>query len=215
MQQSSTRGFTLIELLLAITLFSLICVALFSGIHLATNAWRRAEAPVEAALDELAVVNLMRSQLRELHAVVAQERGQPQALFFGTDRAVRFVAPLPAHRGVAGLYVIEYAATESNQLVLRYELYRPDIQIPLSVAELFNEEALPLAAANLKFQYFGVVDERGESAWLDSWAEQKVFPRLVRLDVLNDLGEVVASHAFDIKAQDSRFPRRSRGGKPE
>jgi len=193
------RGFTLIEVVVAITLLSLIVVALFSGIHLSTTAWRKASGPLEAELDRHAVASLVRRQLAQLHAVYAQVEGREQTLFVGGPDRIRFVSPLPAHRGVAGLHVVEFRATDRGALEIGYELYRPDRHVPLDAVELGVSETLLDETGEVGFAY-GVHDGNGGVEWLDSWTRSDTYPDLVAVT-----GPGLEPWSFGIKARDSRF----------
>ena len=87
-------GFTLLELLVAITIFSLILVALGEGVRFAGSAWRSQEEQIGRQGDIHAVQTVLRRLLAS---------GQN---FDGTSQSLKFVGEMPAALARAGLYDI-------------------------------------------------------------------------------------------------------------
>ena len=92
---SREAGFTLLELLTAITILSLILVALSSGVHFAGSAWRKQEDQIGRQGD----INAVQTVLRQLLA-----SGQS---FDGSSQDLKFVAAMPAALARGGLFDIE------------------------------------------------------------------------------------------------------------
>ncbi len=88
-------GFTLLELLVAMTLLSLLLVALGGGVHFAGQAWRMQEERIGRQGDINAVQNVLRQMLAS---------GQS---FEGSAEDVKFVGRLPAALARGGLFDIE------------------------------------------------------------------------------------------------------------
>jgi general secretion pathway protein J len=88
-------GFTLLELLIAITLLSLLLVALSGGVHFAGRAWKMQEDRIGRQGDINAVQNVLRQMLAS---------GQS---FEGGSESLRFVGRLPAALARGGLFDIE------------------------------------------------------------------------------------------------------------
>src|SRR5438552_11372573 len=88
-------GFTLVELLVAITILSLILVALSGGVHFAGSAWRKQEELIGRQGDITAVQTVLRQ-------LVASGRD-----FEGGSQDLKFVGQMPAALARGGLYDIE------------------------------------------------------------------------------------------------------------
>ena len=184
-------------------MLSLICIALFSAIHLSTTAWRRAAAPLEPGLERHAVAAFMRRQFAQLHAVFARVDGDERAMFVGTADRVRFVSPLPAHRGVAGLHVVEFRIAPRGALELGYTLYRPDRHTPLDQAELTVAETLIEGLGEVSFAYAGT-DGVNVMDWSPAWVAAERFPTLVGV-IETDTQASPTGWRFAVHASDSRF----------
>ena len=184
-------------------LLSLICIALFSAIHLSTTAWRRAAAPLESSLERHAVAAFMRRQFAQLHAVFARVDGDERAMFVGSEDRVRFVSPLPAHRGVAGLHVVEFRIAPRGALELGYTLYRPDRHTPLDQAELSVAETLIEGLGEASFAYAGT-DAGNGMDWSAAWVSAERFPSVVGL-IEAGTEPSASGWRFAVHATDSRF----------
>ena len=201
--RAAAAGFTLIEVVVAITLLSLICLALFSAIHLSTRAWERSAAPLETALETQAIAGLMRRQLAQTHAIFAQDGGDTVAAFYGDARTMRFISPLPSHRGVGGLYAIEFSINARDELLLSYEIYRPQKHLPLEAVEFANVEVLAEGLGEVGFEYATGL-QAGETEWMAQFTNGERFPAAVRLSDFSE-GMPRAIWTFAIPARDSRF----------
>lgn len=100
-------GFTLLELLVAITLLSLLLVALSGGVHFAGRAWRMQEERIGRQGDINAVQNVLRQMLTS---------GQS---FEGDPESLRFVGRLPAALARGGLFDIQLYRS-GDRLVLSW-----------------------------------------------------------------------------------------------
>jgi general secretion pathway protein J len=97
-------GFTLLELLIAITILSLILVALSTGVHFAGSAWRKQEEQIGRQGD----INAVQAVLRQLLASGKDFQGGSQGL--------KFVGQMPAALARGGLFDIELS--ESGETLL-------------------------------------------------------------------------------------------------
>lgn len=92
-------GFTLLELLIAITILSLLLVALSSGVHFAGRAWRAQEDRIGRQGD----INAVQTVLRQMLASGKE--------FQGSGDDLKFVGPMPAALARGGLFDIELYAS--------------------------------------------------------------------------------------------------------
>ncbi len=95
MRDTREAGFTLLELLVAITILSLILVALSSGVHFAGSAWRKQDEQINRQGD----INAVQTMLRQLLA-----SGKD---FQGSSQSLKFVGQMPAALARGGLFDIE------------------------------------------------------------------------------------------------------------
>ena len=205
----SQRGFTLLELLISLALIGLMVVLLFGALRFGSKAWDLSETK----LDRDTTVSLLWQYLsdrfgeaRGLSAYV-QSRGKSHFFFQGGQEAVEFVAPMPAHLGSGGLYIIrlqEVRQEGKKNLLLRRWIYHPEVLSggaglpewrPLGESgpygggaekpELrawYSESVLADEVKRIRFSYYGLQEPGDQVAdWSDTWEEKRRLPRLVRL----------------------------------
>nr|WP_194365796.1 prepilin-type N-terminal cleavage/methylation domain-containing protein [Thiospirillum jenense] len=130
--RTSQIGFTLVELLIALVLIVIIVVLLFSGLRLGSRAWESVET-ISDQVSELRFARefVARSWRSQREVQVTLDDGQRQQVFAGDAQQVEWVAPLSAHVGIPGLYILrltlETADRDRQRLVLTRWLLHPDV----------------------------------------------------------------------------------------
>ncbi len=181
------KGFTLLEVLIALTLLGLMMTVLFGGLRFAGRGWDAAENRTQAAQERFLVQRFLRRQLARTRPV-ARDTGDGiyKLAFEGGAESLSFVSPLPAHRGVGGLYVFTLAVergSEVDRLVTHYHRFQEDQdQDDPTEAET---EVLVNAVEQVTFAYYGLPEGEDEPLWRDDWEDQPRLPELVRLDILS------------------------------
>ena len=202
------QGFTLLEVLIAVTLTGLIFVALFGGLRLAARSWEAGEARAAESSEQRLARDLVRRKLESAHHVaIGGKDSEREPSFMGTDRRIRFVAPLLPYSGVGGLHMMELLIEDRQQgqaLVLRFRPYRPEVTWDEAMegadtAELLsgiNEAGFeyfgsPRASGSLRLLMtrFGMGepikradrDKQEVAEWRKDWQEFSHWPWLVRL----------------------------------
>lgn len=177
------EGLTLLELLISMTLMSLILILLFGGLRLANRSWDAGQARAEETTEVRLVTRLLRRTLRQLVPTIVQDTMGAHLAFEGMGQSLTFTAPLPAHLGPGGLYVITLSLNESGdagQLRLVAHPYRPESN---SDAAGPGTETVVLVEGVQEgaFTYFGSPDPTQPPAWSDRWDSPLRLPQLVRL----------------------------------
>jgi general secretion pathway protein J len=182
--RDSIAGFTLVELLVTLALMSLISLLLFSGIRFGARAWESSSARLTAAEEVSAVQNILRQLLEE--ATIVRQRtadaSQRGPSFRGTADSVRFIAPLPVHHGVGGLYVQTLAPSGAG-LMLGWHVWRPDSPLDKDSDELADSSPLLSGIAGIRLAYYGSIGQERRLGWHPVWDDSAGPPELIRIDV--------------------------------
>lgn len=186
---SAAAGFTLVELLVAVTLLSLLSVALLVALRLGVHAERAGSGRLEAEEGTAAGLLFIRAQLGDARvAIEVDESGRPLVIFDGATHRVAFVAPLPARVNLPGLHLIEIMAVRAvlgAELVVRARPYRP----PKILPEDIPEKRLIAGLGAAEFDYFGAASSNEPASWHGEWHDMWSLPALVRLRVSDARGD--------------------------
>lgn len=175
-------GFTLLEILLALVLMAFVMLGVWGALRGATRVTRS----TDAVMAQSESVRTVQQFLRRYVAVAGAqpwvtEGGTRARVFEGDADSMRYVAPLPAQSGHAGLYLqrvsLEKNATGGKALWLAYQPYTGDV--PAS-AEPVRHRLL----ANLRggtFQYLAAAAFGKPAAWRDDWTAVNGLPLAVRI----------------------------------
>jgi general secretion pathway protein J len=122
-------GLTLIELLIAFSLIALIALLLFSGLRVGTRAWELVDNTAERTAELRVARNFLERALAQARPATVTLDAQPYLVFSGDAENLEFVAPLSAHVGVPGLYVLRLSleGRQPARLVLTRWLLHPDV----------------------------------------------------------------------------------------
>jgi general secretion pathway protein J len=186
-------GFTLIELLIALTLFGLLSVALVGGLRFGTRVWERGHAQSAAFSEVEAVHGFLRQQLEQarLSLQVLDDRRQDRG-FVGSSDGIEFLAPLPQHVGLGGLYRFHLSGIAEGgieKLVLFWTLYRPD-QLETVEEEAVSERVLVDDLDGLTVRYYGALEADQDPEWHDEWKVEARLPRLISIDLVFPDGDL-------------------------
>ena len=182
----SSRGFTLIEMLIALNLFGIILIVLYSGLRTGIRTWD-ATRDHTADLSRLRLMQgFVHKQLSQSQALKWTDEDQKMRFFKGTPQRVDFISPLPANRDSGGLYrqsfeIIHQTASD-KALYFRYQLRHPDLEI--NDPETTHARSLVTNIRQASFSYFGVQNEK-VARWHSHWEDTQSLPDLVKLRVDN------------------------------
>jgi general secretion pathway protein J len=178
-------GFTLLEVLASLVLLALLLVGVYSGIRTATHSVRSGTATVERIDQIRSAQEFLRRELAQslTQPIGKTDHGEP-IYFEGSAHEMRYVAPLPGYLGKLGPQLQRLQLVDDGHGGLRLELslalLPPDGQPPQSLGEpqvLFDH------ITQGSFTYRGVDRQGAPVPWSDSWADGRVLPQLVRVDL--------------------------------
>ncbi|WP_342450040.1 prepilin-type N-terminal cleavage/methylation domain-containing protein [Thiorhodococcus minor] len=202
-------GFTLIELVIALAIIGLISLLLFSGLRLGSRSWEAVER-VSGQISDLRLVDgFLRRTLSQARPATATYEGAPILVFAGDTERLELVAPLSAHVGVSGLYILRLEVEEHAvglALVMTrwylhdeileggddYPAWEPlaeagigrlaDYPTDMDAAEgAFGRTLLLEGLSELYLSYYGQIQGDTELDWHDEWLDQRQLPALIRL----------------------------------
>ncbi len=195
---SSVRGFTLLEMLLAITIFSMVVVIIFSAFRLGSSSWEKGEQDLEQFQRIRAVTELLYREIRSCfpYAVTPGELDTHvkfYAFFGGTD-SLKFVTTASLHNMNRSLSFLEFWVKDGKGLMAGEARA---LGSDLSDSSLRDKEralCIDPAVKKIRFRYYDQKkkDEQGE--WVQNWnPRDKVdmnlrLPRAVEVDLSFDLG---------------------------
>jgi general secretion pathway protein J len=186
-----SRGFTLLELLVALLLLSLIFLLLTSGLQFGTRAWNVGQEEPNSTSEVVAVQQLLRRVLSEARPLIieATPTVRRHVFFVGNQNSVRFIAPVPEHLGVGGLYEVALYLTDdggsTNRLEMSWRLFRG------AEGSEVRRVALLDKVAQIQFSYFGRPLPQGSPRWYGDWQDLESLPDLIRMHVTLSGGEPV------------------------
>jgi general secretion pathway protein J len=176
-------GFTLVEILIALTLFSVILVLVFSALHTSNLSWLASEQQVKKNEEQRLVLTFIKRQLSQVVPLLQLDGKKNNLLFKGEQDSIQFVSALPAHRGGGGLYLLTLRADED--LTLYYQIVTTDIELETELDdEKIKSQLLIADIEEIELSYFGSEKVDDTPSWRDQWEDQKRLPDLIRMRIL-------------------------------
>ena len=165
------HGFTLVEVLVALSMLSLLMLALTSAVRGMGQAEARVEQRIESGEDWRLAQSLLRQTLAQTSArtfrPLQADAGRAVPFFFGTQSELRWIGVLPARYGVGGRHYLrlglEEGADGQSRWTLRYA--------PFTGANFFDDwgsaAVQPLAAQPLAIalSYLDALDGQWHADW--------------------------------------------------
>jgi len=179
-------GFSLLELLVAVSLLSVALFLLYSGLFSAAQSWETGERQIIRNDIQRTQLAFVRRLLREAVPLMLYDGRDNRILFHGERDTLRFIAPLPSHRGGDWAYLITIKAGpggEGEDLLLYYERIHEDLDLEGKPAEDAPDVILLAGIADLTFSYYGDPSDTGRPDWHEEWTVADRLPKLVRLEV--------------------------------
>jgi general secretion pathway protein J len=94
--EGDEAGFTLVEVLVAVTLLSLLSMALFSSVRFGVTAWQRGTERADQIHTSMAVQEVLRRLIGEAYPLLLSDgAGNGLVDFAGTATSLDFLAPVP------------------------------------------------------------------------------------------------------------------------
>lgn len=173
------KGFTFIELMIAITIFAVVAVALYSSFGAGISVWNKGEKEIifnqdmRVAFDDFG---------KDFKNIVNYKNDDLNFNFIGGKSSVQMLTRLMTG-GRPNLFVVSYFTKEeengSISLKRAYADYTKNYVIdPLKAETVLSN----LGEADFSYVY-GTGDENNPYEWRDSWNEQDKIPRGVKFSL--------------------------------
>jgi general secretion pathway protein J len=184
-RRTRESGFTLVELLVTLSLLALLAMLLHSGIRDGARAWRTVDGRSHQLEDLLLTQGFLRERITSLGPPPAAPATAARTSWFdGADDRLAITVPWLQTLPVAGLYRMQFAAVprEAAGLTVRWHLDGSSPGMAATSRDAGERELLA-GVRQLRFAYFGAVEEGGPKAWHAAWRSDARPPDLVRLDI--------------------------------
>lgn len=214
------RGFTLIEVLVTGMILAMIVTLSFFSINVYMNEWERGRLGNLDAIEQFRTRQLIEKALESVEEYIvtdplAERGGDFYPYFSGTAQSIIFVtaAPVFGKSPVAAARIRLEPDKDRSRTLLVYEeapfdrFYIHYSDAPISYS---HSVALPLAAVDLKFRYFGLMKvnfkmEEGRMEEINDWQEsfdgrlKQATPK--KINVVNAGNLESAVIAYEVKAE--------------
>ena len=178
-------GFTLVEILIGLALMSFILLMLFGSLHIAAKSWTAVQQKTTRTEELRMASDFIRHYLSQAVPLLWVNPDGSHLAFKGDTNAMHFAAPLPAHRGGGGLYLITLKVIEENgksHLIMQYQGAYPDHHdfnppdgAPLETAILIDD------VRSVTFSYFGKRQADAAPGWVEEWAVADQLPQQIQV----------------------------------
>lgn len=164
-------GFTLLELLIAVTIFSIAAVAIYTSFNVGIRAWRKAENSYKIKQEARYAFNTIARELRNAISFTVEDSEGPLANSFdGSSNEVSFWKALkitsPKDGYSEGIYKITYSFDEeAKTLYYILRTYKESL-----TEEDGNKSLLTSGVSDFKLEY--AYKDGEEIVWDGRWKEQ-------------------------------------------
>ena len=196
-------GFTLVELLVAVTIFSIIAAALYSGLNAGIRVWRRSENNIKLhqtmrlALDGMA--GELRNSVNFNETADSQDEGESETepeeefeivekqdlVFSGAKTEISFVSLITRFLDDEQIFRKElakltYSVNSKSELMRKIAFQSEGFKAVDSPDEMIVE-----GVSELRFEYsYKPYEEEDEAVWKEDWRGQENVPMGVKIYLL-------------------------------
>jgi general secretion pathway protein J len=181
--EGDEAGFTLVEVLVAVTLLSLLSMALFSSVRFGVTAWQRGTERADQIHTSMAVQEVLRRLIGEAYPLLLSDgAGNGRVDFAGTATSLDFLAPVPVALASGGRARFTLAIDRHGDLSDLVLTSRPELADGDAKTGLQRKTVLATIEA-ADFSYFGAARSERAAQWRDHWSGEMTLPALVRVRV--------------------------------
>ncbi len=198
-------GLTLIEMIVAIGLLTVTMLLLYHGTYTLSRTSHTVEANVERLEGLIATHRVLRREFAQMQPVSLRDASNaPIPAFTGHRGGMRWLAPLPVHRGAFGLHWLVLAVEGSGSaktLILEYSpMTRDDPAAAPPPAEAENRVVLLDQVTEVDFQFLQKDEFTRQTRWQLDWNDASKPPAAVRIVVERSDGSAPVDWLFPVRA---------------
>jgi|GEM_PF-6267771 len=173
-------GLTLVELLVVLAVLGLLSVLATAGLHSAAEGWQSIVRHNVESEELRATSQQLRRLLTQIYPTKIRNKNSSRATvrFYGDARRMAFLAPLAQRFGASDMVVYTLHFADDGTLRISWRLDRPQAG---SAEPSARAEDVIGGLANGTFDYYGQLEEGGETGWWTTWTERQSLPRLIRV----------------------------------
>ncbi len=173
--QQRNAGFTIIEVVVALTILSLMMLAMVTAMRTMGDTQSRLQRVIDRSDEMRLVSRFLRRNISQAAGVQRRKEGERNGTYFeGTGSELIWVAPISAGTSVGGLNVAKLAIS-GNDLMLQMQVFtspeeEPDWDVVKKYILVENAESIVLG---YRFNM--------DADWEEEWSQRNRNPRSVRI----------------------------------
>ena len=176
-------GFTLVEVLVAVTLLSLLSMALFFSVRFGVTAWQRGTNRSDQVHASMLIQDLLRRLIGAAYPLLLSDgSGKGWIDFSGSSKSLDFLAPVPVALASGGRGRFMLSSEPHGDLSDLVLTSRPEL-VPRDTQAGPTRKTLLATLEAAEFSYFGAVRTGRAAQWHDHWTGEMTLPALVRVRV--------------------------------
>jgi prepilin-type N-terminal cleavage/methylation domain-containing protein len=175
------NGFTLIEILIAITIFSVVALSLYSTFFSAIAVWRRSEALNRVYQEARWSLEVIANELHNAIVLDYTDRYPDFTAFEGSSDKISFLS-----LSDSGIKQISYLLENENS---EYSLKRQETAFTDALQNYSKEQLIETftnlaCEGGLKFSYaYSAVDSEDDVVWQDNWQDDQNLPKGIKIEL--------------------------------
>ncbi|MCP4714394.1 MAG: prepilin-type N-terminal cleavage/methylation domain-containing protein [Deltaproteobacteria bacterium] len=173
---TGTAGFTLIEMVLAVSIFAMIIVVIFSSFRVGIRSWERGERNIEFNQRLRSVAELLFREISSTYPYKITpgqlDKHKEYIAFFGKADTLKFVSYANLQKRSGGLSLIELWVDEDEGLKLGEGAAFASNASELDDVELRDDELSAVVfpeVVKIEFRYYERKKKEDEGEWVERW----------------------------------------------
>lgn len=187
-------GFTIIEVIIALTILSLLMLAMITAMRTLGDTQTRIQIVIDRTDEMRMVSQFLRRSIAQAAPVLRRKEGEQEGTYFrGTGNELIWVSPISAGPAIGGLNVARLSV-EKKQLMLQLQAFKSPEEEPN-----WEEVEKYTLVSNLENIAIGYRLDNSKE-WKEEWEQGSASPQTVRL-VIEKAGRFWPELIVDLAAR--------------